>query len=309
MFNNLFIFLVSLFMVVKGSTMATNYAGKLAKSFRLSKYTIGFVVVAFISVLPETFISISAAISGLPSFGLGILLSAIFINLTLTFALIIFLSRRNLKIESKVLRNNTIYPFILLLPLIFGINGHLSRLEGVVLLVVGVMFYCFLFKRGKNKVSLSYNKRDQAKNFAILLFSMALLLVGAHLAVMSATAFANYLGVSPILIGILIIAFGTTMPELFFSLKAVRQGDDSLAVGDVLGTVLADATIVIGLLTLISPFYFPVRIIYTTGLFVIWASFMLFQFLRSERILSKREAWMLLAFWLLFVLVELLANS
>lgn len=270
MFNNLFIFLVSLFMVVKGSTMATNYAGKLAESFRLSKYTIGFVVVAFISVLPETFISISAAISGSPSFGLGILLSAIFINLTLTFALIIFLSRRNLKIESKILRNNTIYPFILLLPLILGINGHLSRLEGVVLFVVGVTFYCFLFRRGKNKASLSYNKRDQAKNFAILLFSMALLLVGAHFTVVSATAFANYLGVSPILIGILIIAFGTTMPELFFSLKAVRQGDDSLAMGDVLGTVLADATIVIGLLALISPFYFPVKIIYTSGLFVVW---------------------------------------
>ena len=143
----------------------------------------------------------------------------------------------------------------------------------------------------------------------MLLFSMAILLAGAHFTVTSATSLANYFGVSPILIGMLIVGLGTTMPELFFSLKSVKKRDDSLAVGDILGTVLADATIVVGILALISPFSFPQKIIYITGMFMVTASFVLFRFMRSGRILSRKEAYMLVAFWLVFVLVEFIVNK
>lgn len=93
------------------------------------------------------------------------------------------------------------------------------------------------------------------------------------------------------------------------SLKSVRKNDDSLAIGDILGTVLADATIVVGILALVNPFSFPQKIIYITGVFMVAASFILFQFMSSGRTLSKREGSMLFVFWLVFVLVEFLANK
>jgi Ca2+/Na+ antiporter len=76
MLNSLFIFAVSLFFVIKGATTATKYATQLAKSFRLSKYTIGVIVIAVISILPETFIAINSTFSGIPSFGLNTLFSS-----------------------------------------------------------------------------------------------------------------------------------------------------------------------------------------------------------------------------------------
>jgi Ca2+/Na+ antiporter len=81
-----------------------------------------------------------------------------------------------------------------------------------------------------------------------------------------------------------------------------------MAIGDILGTVLADATIVVGILALISPFNFPVKIVYITGGFMVIASFVLFKFMKSGKLLSKRESYALLFFWIIFVLVEFIAN-
>lgn len=142
----------------------------------------------------------------------------------------------------------------------------------------------------------------------MLLFSMAILLAGSHFTVTSATSLARSLGISPILIGMLIVGLGTTMPELFFALKSVKKRDDAMAIGDILGTVLADGTIVVGILALINPFAFPQKIIYITGAFMVAASLILFGFMRSGRTLSKKEAYLLFGFWLIFVMVEFFAN-
>jgi len=102
---------------------------------------------------------------------------------------------------------------------------------------------------------------------------------------------------------------GTTMPEFLYSFKAVRQKKDSLAIGDILGSVLADATIVIGVLALISPFYFPARIVYVTGTFMVVASIFLLRFMRSGRTVTKKEGAMLLLFWLAYVVVEFFVSK
>ncbi|NUM25247.1 MAG: sodium:calcium antiporter [Candidatus Buchananbacteria bacterium] len=308
MINTLFIFIVSLFLVIRGSTLATKYAAMVASNFHLSKYTVGFIVVAIISILPETFISINAALAGIPSFGLGMLFGSNIADLTLIFAIIIWVAGRGLKVESKILKNHSTYPFLLLLPLILGFDGHFSRLEGLALVIAGGIFYYISFKRGAESKAAS-NSQANKKSIIMLVFSMIILLVGSHFTVDSASQLARYLGVSPILVGMLVVGIGTTMPELFFSLKSVRKRDDSLAIGDILGTVLADATIVVGILALINPFSFPVKIIYITGIFMVISSFALFRFMRSGRTISKKEAYTLFVFWLIFIIVEFFANQ
>ena len=107
----------------------------------------------------------------------------------------------------------------------------------------------------------------------------------------------------------IVVSLGTTMPELFYSLKALKRKEDGLAVGDILGSVLADATIVIGILALISPFYFPAKIVYVTGIFMVMASLVLIKFMRSGRTITKKEGYMLLIFWLAYVIIEFVMNS
>ena len=306
MINNVLIFVAAFLLVIKGALLATKYAERLAENFHLSKYTVGFIIVAIISILPETFISINAAIEGIPAFGLGMLFGSNIADLTLVFAVIILTAGRSLKVESNVLKNRA-YSFLLLLPLVLGLDGHFSRPEGMVLIIAGAIFYYITLKDGTDGSPYLHNGEGRIKNFLMLLLSMAILLVGAHFTVTSATAIAGYLGISPILIGMLVVGLGTTMPELFFSLRSVKKDDDSLAIGDILGTVLADATVVVGVLALISPFAFPQKIIYITGAFMVAASFILFHVMRSGRTISKKEAYFLFFFWLMFVLAELMA--
>ena len=309
MSSNVFIFIVAMLMVMRGATLATKYAERLAQSFHLSKYAVGFIIIAVISILPETFIAINAALAGVPSFGLGVLFGSNIADLALIFAIIIFLAGRNLKVESKILKNHVVYPFILVLPLVLGLNGHFSRLEGAALMLTGGVFYYLTLKRDSDGRAAVHNRNGRYKSVLLLLFSMAMLLIGSYFTVSSATALATYFAVSPILIGMLIVGLGTTIPELFFALKAVHKKDDALAVGDILGTVLADATIVVGILALVNPFSFPIKIITITGVFMVVASLVLFHCMRTGRTLTKREAWMLLAFWLTFVVVEFIANQ
>ena len=309
MINILFIFVASLLMVMRGATLATTYADRLAAGFRLSRYTIGFIVVAVISVVPETLIAINAALTGVPSFGLVMLFGSNIADLTLIFAVIILVADRGLKIESAILKNHRAYPLLLLVPLALGMDGYFSRWEGIALIITGAVFYYTAFKKGALNTAAVPDRRGRHKNILLLLASMALVLGGAHFTVTSATAIAGYLGVNPVLIGMLIVGLGTTTPELFFALKAVKKKDDSLAVGDIFGTVLADATIVIGILALIAPFEFPRKIIYLTGLFMVVASFITLRFMRSGHVLSKKEARLLLGFWLVFAFVEFIANT
>lgn len=309
MLNNIFIFAVSMFLVIKGAAIATKYSAKLAEGFNMSKYVLAFIIVSIISILPEAFISINSALVGIPSFGISTLFGSNVADLTLIFAIIVIVAQRGVKVESKILKNIYTYPLILLLPLILGLNGHYSRFDGAALIIAGLVFYYMAFKNAsETNVIKIKDGENRTKSILYLIGSLVMLLIGAHFTVSSAVDIASILKINPILIGMLLVGLGTTLPELFFSLKAVKKEDDDLAIGDILGTVLADATILVGIMALINPFAFSTKIIYVTGLFMVGASIMTFHFMRSGQTLSKKEGYYLLSYWLVFVLVEFLVN-
>lgn len=309
MLNNLFIFSLSLFLVLKGAAYAARYATLLAGSYRISKYTVGFIIVAFISILPETFIGISSALDGIPAFGLGTLFGSNIADLTLIFAVIILYTGKKIKIESNILKNIRVYPLLMLLPIALGFDGMFSRIDGIVLILTGCIFFFLSFKGNPTELAEEAEKSKRFKYLTLLVGSLVLLLVGSHFIVSSASAIASIIGVNAALIGILIVGLGTTIPEFLFSVSAVKKHTESLGVGDILGTVLADATIVVGILAIISPFAFPVRIVHISGIFMLIASILLSYFMRTEKAISRKEAVLLLVFWILFVCTELLFNA
>lgn len=305
MILNLLILIISLYLLIRGATLATRYAVGVAESFNISKYIVGFIVIAVISILPETLISINSAIGGTPSFGLGTLFGSNVADLTLVLVIVVLIAKRGIKVESKILKNNIIYPFILLIPIILGLDGFYSRIEGIILIIIGCIFYFLAIRSGMGEKTNLIVKGNRYKNSFYLLISMIILLIGSHFVVTSATNLALILKINYIVIGMFIVGLGTTIPELLFAIKSVQKNDDSLAVGDVLGTVLADATIVVGILSIISPFYFPIRIIYITGIFMVISAFILLYLMKSGKTLTRKEAIILLTFWILFALIEI----
>jgi cation:H+ antiporter len=307
MILQILIFAVSIFLIIRGATLSTRFSGRIAKSFNLSNYVVGFLIVAVISIIPETFVAINSAISGVPSMGLGTIFGSNIADLTLVFAIVVLVAGRSLKIESKILKSNLIYPFFFLIPIALGIDGAYNRGEGLCLIIAGVIFYYLAFhqsQEGEEKKSkIKFDKKIK-KDILYFVLSLLVLLVGSHFIVESGVKIAEYLTISPAVIGLFFIGLGTVIPELLFSISAVKKDQDSLAIGDLLGTVLADATILVGLIAFIKPFEFPIKIIYIAGIFMFAAAFMLYYLMRSGKILSKREGYLLILFWLIFVLME-----
>lgn len=308
MFLSFILLAVSLLVVIKSANFAIRYSTHLAESLNLPKYIIGFAIVAVISILPETFIAVTSAIEKIPSFGLGTLFGSNVADMTLVFALVVFLSGRKLKIESRFIKNQFLHLGAISIPILLGLNGYYSRLDGAILIIIGFLFYCVILKKSIYVAKID-RERFKIKYIIFLLLSMGGLLLGSHFTVKYGVDFANSLGVNPVLIGMLVVGLGTTLPELFFSVKAAKHRHDGLALGDILGTVIADATIVIGIMALINPFAFNLRIIYITGLFMLVAMFLLFYFMKSDRRLSKQEAILLFIFYISFVLTEFLVNK
>lgn len=309
MIENIFILGFSLFLIIKGATLATKYSSRIAQAFNLSKYVVGFIIVAVISILPEGLVAINSAIEGVPQLGLATLLGSNIADLTILFTIVILLTGKNIKVESRILKNSVIYPLILIIPIMLGFDGFYSRWEGIILILTGIIFYLMAFKDNTSPLEqVKVKSSEKYKNILLLLLSMAILLFGSHFIVISATKLASEIGVSMSLIGMFVIGLGTVMPELFFSLKSVKKNDDSLAIGDVLGTVLADCTVIIGIIALIKPFSFPTNIIHITGIFMVIAAFILFYFMKSDKTLTKKEGVFLLLFWIIFAFIEFTIN-
>jgi cation:H+ antiporter len=142
-----------------------------------------------------------------------------------------------------------------------------------------------------------------------LILSLVALLLSAFLTVRFATNFAYDAKIPAVLIGLTIIALGTCLPELIFSIKAVRRNHDQLALGDILGTVITDATIILGLVALISPFSFNPYRIYITGTAVFLAGIFATIFMKTDKTINKREGIFLILFYIIFVFVEFFINQ
>ena len=306
--NALLVLGAAIFLIVRGATLATTYAIRLSHSLQLPRYTVGFLVVSAISILPELSISLISSFSGVPDFALGVLFGSNVADLTLIFALIILLTGRTLSVQKSTLKNNEFYLFLLLIPVLLGLDGYFSRADGALLLVAGGFFYYQSLKnrRASHTSGTTTRPYDYYRSFFLLLVAVSMLLIGAYLAVSPASTIAAGLGISPILIGMFIVGLGTTLPELFFSLKSHQRHNDALAEGDLLGTVLADATLVVGTLALVNPFAFPISIIYITGFFMVAAASFLFYLMRSDRALTKREGFFLFLFWIAFLAAEMI---
>lgn len=308
MLLSLVLFLFSLALVVKSADFAIRYSSRLASWLRLGSHIVGFLIIAGISILPETFISVVSAIQGIPSFGLGTLWGSNVADLTLVFAIVALCSPHDIKVRSSVLNTKWLYLATLSIPLLLGLDGSFSRGEGVVLIMVGSFFYYWILRKIRKEISTT-DTEFSFWNVLFFLASMGFLLLGAYLTVKYGVNLAEMLKINPILIGMFVVGLGTTLPELFFSIKAVQKNHDGLALGDILGTVMSDATIAVGVVALIHPFSFEQHLVRLTGLFMLIAATFLFYLMKTEKTLTKRHAIFLIVFYIGYVFLEYLVNA
>lgn len=307
---NLGLFILFLFILIKCADYAIRYSSRIARILHFPEFIVSFFIIAFISVLPEATISVISSIKGEPGLALGTLFGSNVADLTLVFGIVAFFSHGGIGVKSKILSNNLFYLILLAFPLIVGIDGKFSRLDGVILILAGGLFLGKLYLE-KNRFHKEYKNGKHGslhKNIFLLIMSVGILLFSAFMTVKYATNFAHEIKLPAIIIGVTILAFGTCLPELIFSIKAVRKNHDELALGDVLGTVVIDATIILGIVALISPFTHNPINLYVTGIAMFVAGILATVFMKTNKTLNKLEGLFLILFYIIFVFAEFFVN-
>lgn len=249
---------------VDGAATTAKYAG-------MPPLLIGMVIVGFGTSAPEMVVSALAATDGNPGLALGNAYGSNITNIALILGLVAFISP--ITVNSQVLRKELpILAAITLLAAWQLWDGQLTRLDAVVLLVVftGVMTWSVvqgMRNRGdalSTEMDAELGTRTMPLKHAILwlVLGLVLLIVSSRILVWGAVTIAQSLGVSDLIIGLTIVAIGTSLPELASSLIAIRKNEHDIALGNVLGSNLFNTLAVVGIAASISPMEVDPAVLY-----------------------------------------------
>ena len=257
MILNIIFFLLAIGVLVYSGSWVVKSLTRFSISLKISFFVISFILMAFATSIPEFFIGISAAVRNEPIISLGNVLGSNIVNLSLILGISILLVKR-IKIETKAIRNDFWHTALIgLLPFALIIDGVLSKIDGIILLTVFAIYLYFLFQEKRifhkfMEAEENHFLKGCALNFFIFLVTVAGLVVSANYVVVYGTRVALDLQVPVILVSLFLIALGTSLPELVFSVMTVAKKRE-MTLGNLLGSTIMNASLVLGVTALISP--------------------------------------------------------
>ncbi len=303
--------------MAKTGAWTVNSLMKIADFLNWKKIIVASLLMGFVSSMPEFFVGITAALFKKPELSFGNVIGSNIVLLTLIIGVAVLLGGK-IKLKGKTIQRSSsfacLYAF---LPLLLLFDGEASRVDGAIL-ILALVFYLrelVLTQKRFKKTFLGQEESEKPvkefrlffKHLGIFLVSTGLMLCSAWAIVFSAGRLAQTFNLPPILIGALVVALGTSLPELSFGIRSVIMKEKEMILGNIFGSIVANSTLVLGITCLISPF----RIYYSFPLYlsgfifsaVVILAFLLFSKTHNE--ISRKEAKILLFFYALFFIVQL----
>ena len=248
MVSQLLFFFLGLFLLITGSNYLLKYSVELSLKYNISKVVIGLTVVSFATSAPELLISISSAIKNSSDIAISNVIGSNIANIGLVFSTVLVF------VTIKISKNNISYDFpwliIVSLILLFFIQDlRISRIEGLffIFLLIGFIYFMFsLRKSDQDKIEPAKNDISIFKIILLLITSSVVLFFGSELFVNSAIFFADYFQVSERIIGLTLVAIGTSLPELVTSLVAIYKKELDISVGNIIGSNIFNILAVLG---------------------------------------------------------------
>ena len=262
MLANLLLVIAGLVLLIWGADRFVHGAASTARNLGVAPLLIGLTIVAFATSAPEILVSVVAALQKEPGLAFGNAIGSNIVNIGLVLGMTAMI--RPIRLESATLRREM--PALLavsLLTVSLFLDTFLSRIDGIVMLTGLVIVMVWLARLGmrsaaNDPIAMDYEAEiptDVSMPMAIvwLVVGLGTLLVGAELLVDGAIGIAKMLGVSEVVIGITIVAFGTSLPELAVSLASALKGEYGLAIGNIVGSNIFNLLAVIGIAATIEP--------------------------------------------------------
>ncbi len=305
---DVFYFVGALFILVVASSYMVQYISKIATYLRISEFIISFILVGVSTSVPELFVGITSALNGTPQLSLGNLIGANINDLTIVLGIPILLAR-GIPIGTKAARQDIYYMLIIAaLPLVLmSIGNELSRIDGVILVAV---FFVYIHKilqqqRFYHKVLHEhFTRKEVVLDLLIFFVSFGFVVIGAHFAVKHALLMSVHLDMPLIMVGLVVLALGTTLPELMFSIRSVREGHSEMALGDSVGSVVTNSTLVLGIVAIIHPIKEAVFMYFTSWVFLLLICFIFMTFVKGAYKLTWREGVALILLYCFFLMIE-----
>ncbi|MBR5715256.1 MAG: calcium/sodium antiporter [Bacteroidales bacterium] len=305
--------LLGLALLVKGGDYLVDGSVAIAKRARLSEMVIGLTVVGFGTSMPELLVSAQSALIGNSGIAIGNVVGSNISNIALILGVtalvhVIPAKRTTLLID---------LPFMLLSLILFvviAMTGSVGRVAGVigVLMLICFVTYQVRLSRKANKAQekLATERQEQStaaepmalwKAIILVVVSFLAMVFGANILVEGASNIARLLGVSDRIIGLTIVAIGTSLPELFSSVMAAVKGKSDMAIGNIIGSVTFNILSVIGISAIIMPITGTnIGFAFDYGLMVI-LGVLLWIFLRSKYVLERWEGFVLTAIYVAYL--------
>lgn len=259
----MFLFILGLGLLILGAEALVRGASQLAVAAGISRLVVGLTVVAYGTSMPEMVVSTASVLSGQPDISLGNVVGSNIFNVLLILGISALVSP--LVVSQQLVRIDVpLMLMVSLLTLFISLDGTVGRVDGAVLFCLAIAYTVFLIVQGKRELSKlegcdsSGHEGPRVSgnwlvNLLLVAVGLGLLVLGSQLFVAGAVDLAHYFGISELIIGLTVVAAGTSLPELATSVIAAIRGERDIAVGNVVGSNIFNILSVLGLSSALSP--------------------------------------------------------
>lgn len=310
------------FLLIKAADLVMIAIRRLSEKSRSSVYLLSSILLAIGTSFPELFVSLTSALEGSSNLVLGVALGSNIANIALVAA-VTALVAGTVKVSRNHLKRDVSVALVAgLLPVILVLDDSLSRVDGLILLAIYLGYATSFFRNRfyqlgeklhdeglvyrfllKERHIDGYTTKEYGRLFA----GIALLLFSADMIVKLSISIAASSGIPIFLIGLVVLAVGTSLPEFAFSLRSVKEGEQTMFLGNLLGSVIANSTLIIGIAAIIDPIEVDFGNGYIVASLTFLIVFLLFwQFIRSKFRLDRWEATILITVYICFLIFEFL---
>jgi cation:H+ antiporter len=302
--------------LVFGADLIIKAVSSFAKKLGASEYFIGFLVVAIGTSAPELINALTASLTALKtsdlffkdSLGniiLGNMIGANILDSLLVFGVMAFVAKK-LFVEEEVINRSTFLMLILIvLPLILSLDGFLSKVDGLILIFAFLFYVKDLWDKEASlgKLEKDVPLRKIVHEFLVFGLGIPIVIISSKYFVVSAVKIADFLRIPSFIIGLTLVSFGTTLPELSVGIMSSFKGHKNIGLGNILGRVIFNLIFILGIAALINPISIEINGFLISFMFMICGVYIAILFL-DKKTINWREGLGLLVLYLTFLIVQ-----
>ncbi|OGM20096.1 hypothetical protein A2955_04300 [Candidatus Woesebacteria bacterium RIFCSPLOWO2_01_FULL_37_19] len=317
------IFLIIIFslVLVKSADQVVVAIRRIAKETHAGIFVVSSIILAVSTSFPELFVGITSALEKESDLALGVVLGSNIANIALVGASAAFIIGR-VNINSNYIKQDVLIAFIAgLLPFtLIMIDRNLTRIDGIILITTYLAYATGFFKHRYEQIGREHQEESfvyrffrkikniesvKSRELGRFFLGISILLLSADIIVKLSKSLALYANIDVFIIGLIVLAIGTSLPEFAFSIRSLEDGQPSMFLGNILGSVIANSTLIVGISVLIYPLNNIVFSDYFVAVFVFVITFITFWFfIKTKHELMRWEAGLLIIIYIIFLILE-----